>query len=218
MSSVLRSSNFLSKVGGNMHAQLNVFVKIKNIIRTSLITGFILLNLFLLIFDALPHQNLFEEKAINMFSRYKKALSLHQSWSMFAPNPSRENLYVDAELFFEDGSKEKWTFPRAHLDQVGSVMMRERIRKYSQDNLELKDAKNAWMDLSRFVSREVKGIESRGLHRKLTGIQFYQHTNYIPRMEKKFIPHGQFAEKFEVTPAFYFNPAVGGTYGTHADL
>lgn len=188
------------------------------VVKYSVISGFIAVNLVVLAFDSVPNPSLFEEKALGLLAGYQKTFALFQGWSMFAPNPSRENLFVDADIYFEDGSQEKWGFPRTNLEARGAMMMRERLRKYMQDNLEMKDREDLWLDLSRFVARDVDGFESQRGHRRISGIQFYRHTNYIPKVEDEFIPHGQFAVKYDVTPAFYYSPTVGGHYGTKENL
>ncbi len=192
--------------------------KLGRVVKYFLICSFIAVNLIILGFDSVPNQNLFEEKALSLIAGYQKTLALYQGWSMFAPNPSRENLFVDADVYFANGSKEKWAFPRANQENRGALMMRERLRKYTQDNLEMKDQEALWLDLSHFVARDVESFEAQHLGRKITGIQFYRHVNYIPNVEEEFIPHGQFTVKYEVVPAFYFDPAVGGRYGAKENL
>ena len=68
-------------------------------------------------------------------SRYMTYPGLRQTWTMFAPNPMRWNVYVEAEITFADGSRTTWAVPR--MERLGHFErhQKERYRKWSTERL-----------------------------------------------------------------------------------
>ena len=177
------------------------------LIKKILVSAFIFLNVSIIVLDSLPDKSVVAQKYLNLVNRYQTAIGLDQAWSMFAPIPGGVNSYIDADITFADGSKEKWTFPRpSQIKDVDKFLAGERYRKYAQENLIPMERSEVWFDLSYYVAREVKRIEESGRRRVLTDIQFYKHTNLVQAPTKVFIPHGQLATKYESQAVFNYRP------------
>lgn len=86
-------------------------------------------------------------------SRYATVLGLRQDWMMFAPNPMRENTFIDAEITYRSGRKSIWTFPQ--MQELGYVerYAKERYRKFANERLWVKDASPLWPDAARYIAR-----------------------------------------------------------------
>ena len=84
---------------------------------------------------------------------YAVAIGLFQAWSMFAPNPKRENTYVDAEITYRDGRKHLWVFPQMHELGYFERYAKERYRKFSNERLVVKENAALWPDAARYIAR-----------------------------------------------------------------
>lgn len=81
---------------------------------------------------------------------------LFQSWDTFAPSPRSINSYVTAAVTYEDGSAEKWPFPRMEQLSLGERYRKERYRKYVE-NLESEQNEALWPDAARAIARRCRG-------------------------------------------------------------
>src|SRR5687768_9930957 len=62
---------------------------------------------------------------------YLSSFSLYQDWMMFAPNPSRNEYYFTAEVEFDNGTKDTFSFPKPWELTIGQKYLDgERIRKF----------------------------------------------------------------------------------------
>jgi len=86
-------------------------------------------------------------------SPYASALGLRQDWMMFAPNPMRENTFIDAEITYRSGRKRIWTFPQMQELGYAERYAKERYRKFANERLWVKEASFLWPDAARFVAR-----------------------------------------------------------------
>jgi hypothetical protein len=53
-----------------------------------------------------------------------------QYWDMFSPNPASVDQYSDAVVYYKDGTKKKYQYPRIFTMSLGQKFMMERWRKY----------------------------------------------------------------------------------------
>jgi hypothetical protein len=81
------------------------------------------------------------------------ALGLRQDWTMFAPNPTRLNTYIDAEITYLDGQKHIWTFPQMQEMGYAERYAKERYRKFANENVWVKQSSAIWPDAARFIAR-----------------------------------------------------------------
>jgi hypothetical protein len=72
---------------------------------------------------------------------------------MFAPNPRAANVYVEAEITFQDGKQTLWRFPR--MEELGVIesSFKERYRRWANDNVRMDTNPRLWPDTARFVAR-----------------------------------------------------------------
>jgi hypothetical protein len=121
--------------------------------------GLFVVNLFIVFHVAaflawcLPIQSLIVTNFKERIKSYMLASSLFQSWDMFAPDPLRLNLRVDAEITFRDGETRTWYFPR--MDELGFVdrYFKERYRKYATEYLRADGYEALRPDAARYVAR-----------------------------------------------------------------
>src|SRR5690349_24771326 len=83
-------------------------------------------------------------KLFRPIDTYLSAFSLYQDWMMFAPNPSRTEVYITAEVEFENGVKDTFSFPKPWEMLIGQKYVNgERLRKFVSEGVR-KD-QNSWM-------------------------------------------------------------------------
>ncbi len=116
---------------------------------------------------------------------YLSFFSIYQDWMMFAPNPSMNEIYMYADIEFDDLSKDYFHFSMDEANYWSSKLKKEKIRKllssisYNQKNLE---------ELSRFALRK---IGSKNFHKIPLKITLYQNEFSTPDIEKKFISYSE---------------------------
>lgn len=175
------------------------------LIKKIVVSIFITIHITMMVTAGLPNQSAVGKEVMKTLRWYQVLFSLDQSWSMFAPNPSSKNSYLDAVITFKDGSTEKWTFPRAsHLDEWPRFTSGERLRKYQQENLIPMSRNELWFDLARYLEREVDKIEATGKKRIVEQIQFYKHTSVLKSPTVQFIEHGKPITDYKSEAAFLF--------------
>ncbi len=88
-----------------------------------------------------------------MIVPYMAWSGLFQKWDMFAPNPSMLNNYMTADITYADGHTATWSFPR--MEELGLVdkYVKERYRKFANDNLRLDAFSVLWPDAARYIAR-----------------------------------------------------------------
>ena len=160
----------------------------------------------MMVMSSLPDRSAVAKKIYEPLRVYQQVFGLSQAWRMFAPNPSRTNSYIVANLKFTDGSGEQWTLPRPSQMSSGQRFLPgERFRKFQQEFLRTLALPELWNDLGRFVTREVQWIEANGQKRQLEQISFVRHYNYIKSPSIVIIPHGQKSSKYSTKELFQFN-------------
>ncbi|MBY0546576.1 MAG: hypothetical protein K2W95_04750 [Candidatus Obscuribacterales bacterium] len=80
-------------------------------------------------------------------------MGLWQDFAMFAPDPRKINLHIEALITYSDGSTVAYTFPRMEKLDLGTRILKERYRKYANDFLNWDKDKILWGDAARFVAR-----------------------------------------------------------------
>jgi len=132
-----------------------------NRVRRTAITCFLLMQLAIMGTQAIPpdfppivalHGQALFTALRNATSRYASALGLRQDWMMFAPNPMRENTFIDAEITFASGRKHIWTFPQ--MQELGYVerYAKERYRKFANERLWVQENSAIWPDAGRYIA------------------------------------------------------------------
>lgn len=176
------------------------------VLMKAVISFFIFCHVMVMVMSSLPDRSAVAKKIYEPLRIYQQVFGLSQAWRMFAPNPSRTNSYIIANLKFSDGSNEQWTFPRPSQMSSGQRFLSgERFRKFQQEYLRTLELPLLWNDLGKFVTREVQWIEDSGQKRQLEQISFVRHYNYIKAPEVFIIPHGQKSTQYKTKELFQFN-------------
>lgn len=177
------------------------------------ISVFIAFHLMLILTASFPDRSELGRLILRTFGDYFDFVGLEQPWSMFAPNPMSLNSYVEAEIYFTDGSKEKWSLPRpTQMNGADKVIGGDRYRKFTQEYLMPEKNEEIWFDVARYVTRHVNKIEASGRKREVEKLQFFRYYNYVEDPRKFFVRHGEKAGEYKKESVFYFYPAKKGKY------
>src|SRR5215212_11118372 len=92
------------------------------------LNAFILWNLFSVGIWLLPNSAL-RQSCAELVRPYLMITGLAQGWTMFSPNPSDVDLYIEARITYANGQVRGWNYPR--MIDMGYVerYRRERFRK-----------------------------------------------------------------------------------------
>lgn len=64
---------------------------------------------------------------------YPGTTGFWQYWDMFSPNPASVDLYLEADITYQDGSKSRYKFPRMHDLSIPVKYFKERYRKFFEN-------------------------------------------------------------------------------------
>jgi hypothetical protein len=117
------------------------------------ITAFIAFNLFAIVSWCVPLESPLIARCRDLSLPYLRWTGLFQKWDMFAPDPSKLNNYVSAVILYRNGSSSLWSFPRMENLGLFEKYVKERYRKYANDNLRLDGYSAAWPDAARYIAR-----------------------------------------------------------------
>jgi hypothetical protein len=115
------------------------------------LNAFILWNLFAVGIWLLPNSVL-RQSCAELVRPYLMLTGLAQGWTMFSPNPSDVDLYIEARITYANGQVRGWNYPR--MIDMGYVerYRRERFRKMieiaNQDT-----SRMVWPSLARYAAR-----------------------------------------------------------------
>lgn len=151
-----------------------------------LITGFILFNILGMMRVHLPFDNGLVRSLYRPVDPYLSFFSIYQSWNMFAPDPSRSQAYISAEVEFDDGSKDTYVFPRAsEMGLIQKYVNGERYRVIT-DNIRNDNNGFMWQDTAKFALRKLR---DRNFHKVPMRVDLVRHWDDIPDVTKEFRPH-----------------------------
>jgi len=117
------------------------------------ISAFLLFHIVAIASWCLPINSLLNDRIRGIVRPYILWSGLFQAWDMFAPDPAKINSYVEAQVFFRDGSTQVWSVPR--MNEIGYVdrYFKERYRKFSTEYLRMDSHAALWPDAARYVAR-----------------------------------------------------------------
>jgi hypothetical protein len=96
----------------------------------TLVTAFILWHLFALLIWNMPAQSNLAGRSMTVVRPYMTGTGLMQGWVMFAPDPYRLDVSVEARVAYSDGAVRSWYFPRMAKLSYAARYNKERWRKY----------------------------------------------------------------------------------------
>ena len=131
-------------------------------VRRAAITAFLIVQLTFMAIQSIPPkfflvtafsgENLMTSVK-DKVTAYASHVGLFQTWAMFAPNPGRQNTYIDAEIIYRNGKKHLWTFPQMQELGYAERYAKERYRKFANERLWLKERSELWPDAARYIAR-----------------------------------------------------------------
>ena len=148
----------------------------------------LIIILFLMIFfrSQFDQDSSLIKKVYTPLNPIQKFFSLYQNWYMFAPNPSRINSFISAEIEYEDGETLPYTFYRPSREELFQrYFLGERFRKFFTEGIRLDRNSHLWPDLIAYIKREV---EKQNPHKKIKKISLRRHWNTIGNWEESFVP------------------------------
>lgn len=153
------------------------------------ISAFIVFNFMIMARVHLPIENKFFADVYKPVDTYLRFFSTFQDWYMFAPNPSRTNYELSAEVEFTDGTKETWAFPRtSELSLLGKYLHGERYRKFVGEGVRKNENRFMWKDTAKFALRKV-GEEH---YNKIPArVHLTRHWEDVPLLSEGWRPHLQ---------------------------
>lgn len=152
------------------------------------VSAFIIFNFLIMARVHLPLNERFFSGLYQPVDAYLRVFSTFQDWLMFAPNPSRTNYELSAEVEFIDGSKDVWNFPRAsELSIVGKYMYGERYRKFVSEGVRKDENSFMWRDTARFALRKIGENNYNKIPKK---VHLIRHWEDVPLLSEGFRTHG----------------------------
>lgn len=160
-----------------------------------LVSAFIVLNFLTMVRIFVPLEAKYFATIYRPVDSYLSFFSIYQDWMMFAPNPGRLNTTVEAEVEFDDGSVEKFSFPKqSEMGLFEKYTYGEKYRKIVSEGIRKDENSFMWKDTAKFVLRQLKEKNFSKIPLKVHLIRKW---NEIPDVSKEFIPASQSPKSFE---------------------
>jgi hypothetical protein len=118
------------------------------------ISAFIAFHLFAIVTWCIPLDTPLIAAWRAMLRPYVVWTGLFQKWDMFSPDPSKLNGYITAVVTYANGTTSVWGFPRMEELGSGEKYVKERYRKFANDNLRLDQYAQLWPDAARYIARQ----------------------------------------------------------------
>jgi hypothetical protein len=99
-----------------------------------------------------PSATLIHDRLFQLTRAPVEVTGLWQHWKMFAPEPLRMNIYLDAEVTYRDGTKTTWTFPRSEEMGLSQRYLNERWDQW-KNYIRGDSHKALWKDAASYIAR-----------------------------------------------------------------
>lgn len=189
-----------------MHEQPNIDPKfiISNSLRVARAPAVLLFILFhtlaLVVWISPPfplHSSLF----VPLIRPYVCYFGFWNQWLMFS-HPKTFNIYLTANVSFDDGRVVVWNFPRMEKLDVVSRALQARYRQWAHDYVNEGEYTLVRSDACRFIARQVSDAKASS---RPVRVELIRHWTWIqpPFDATKTVPEGQFDYSFfsyDVTP------------------
>ncbi len=165
-----------------------------------LISGFIMMNLMAMVRIHLPMDTKFLKSVYKPVDAYLSFFSIYQDWYMFAPDPTRMNFFLTAQVEFTDGTRSLYKFPReTELTFKEKYIFGEKYRKFVSEGVRKEENSWMWNDTAKFVLRKMKDTHYNKIPAQ---VQLIRNWDIIPDLQKEFRPHLTKQQNYE-SFAFY---------------
>jgi hypothetical protein len=120
-------------------------------VKQAALSVFVLLNAGAILSWAMPPLIPALQK-VNSFTRpYMVISGLSQKWNLFAPNTYTENVYVNAEITFQNGQTKLWAPQRPVMLGYIARYLKAHYRKFLDERLPFHA--HVWPDAARYIAR-----------------------------------------------------------------
>lgn len=156
-------------------------------LRFALINIFIIMNLMMMIRAQIKTDHPLIKTIYLPVTHLQNYFSIWRGWRMFAPNPLRSNIYVDAKVHFTDNSIVIYNFTNIENETLfKKYLFSERYRKYMTDALRLNRYNFLWEDAAIYIQ---KRIDKKYPQKKVSQITLRRRWQDIPNWNQEFIHH-----------------------------
>jgi hypothetical protein len=163
--------------------------------RKIILSGFILFNFLPMLRIHLPLDAKFIGATYRPVDAYLSFFSIYQDWMMFAKNPARLNIYLTADVEFDDGTRDTYVFPKpTELSLLEKYIYGERFRKIISESIRRDDNRFMWPDTAKFALRKLR---DRNFAKLPLRVHLNRHWYVTPAMEQEFLPHLQRKANYE---------------------
>lgn len=100
-----------------------------------------------------------------------------QYWDMFAPNPASVDIWGDAEVLRQDGTMERYQYPRMYLLPIPNKYVLERYRKF-YERANMRDYEAFWPQFALVVARK---MDTDPKNRPVR-VKLYRHAQGVPKI------------------------------------
>lgn len=158
------------------------------------ISTFLVFNFLIMMRIHLPLNSKIFSTMYEPIDHYLSFFTLYQTWNMYSPNPSKTNVYLTAEVEFDDGSKDIYEFPRVdRMSLLEKYSGGERLRVMTESIRVDKNSK-LWKDASKFALRKLRESHYTKIPLK---VDLYRHWNITPSPKQTFRPHLSKSKNYE---------------------
>jgi len=140
-----------------------------------LVGAFIAVHLVLMLVSSFPFEFHARSRVLAYVKPWLAGTGFWQRWDMFAPDPMRYNIDLDAVVRFATGPDEVWTFSRFREMSLGEKALRSRHSKWKtwvQGTVH----SDAWPDVARYVARVAARAD-----RRVREVVLRRHWGWIPK-------------------------------------
>jgi len=131
----------------------------------------------------------------NPIDKYLSFFNIYQDWMMFSPNPARADIYMTAQVVFDDGSTDTYDFEKSSgLSLAQKYIYGERFRKIVSEAIRKDNHRFMWQDAAKFALRKV---QINNMEKTPLRVQLKRHWDDIPEMTHEFRPHLSRSEEYK---------------------
>jgi hypothetical protein len=141
----------------------------------SLVNAFIILNVIAIVFWSQPFQYWPRSLVREITSGYMYFCGVWQEWDMFAPEPRRIRIRMDATVILRDGTTKTWTFPQMDQMTVWDRLRKERYRKWAHDGVRTDSSSYTWEPTAQYIARQFADPDNPPV-----AVQLHRHWADIP--------------------------------------
>lgn len=109
---------------------------------------------------SMPPEIPLKSRTDRFFRRPFQFLGLWQNWQMFAPDPRRDDIYVDAKVTLEDGRVIERNLSRMWVMSYFEQYRKERWRKMFNDYIRTDQYKVHWPAVGKWLMRDTSSRET----------------------------------------------------------